>query len=59
MDIVKTESAMAFLTIEVDMGVFVVIGVMAVTQLIPGSFHIFYRMHEMVILESHQAPEYS
>ncbi len=40
-DIVKAEGSVASFAIEMDVGIFVMIGIVAQTQFIAGSFHIF------------------
>ena len=50
---------MAFLAVEMDMGVLVVIMIMTKAQFVAGAFHVFYGMHEVIVPESHQAAEYA
>lgn len=57
MDIVKTESTVASFAIEMDVGIFVMVGIVAQTQFISGSFHILNGMDKMVFLEGVQAAE--
>lgn len=57
MDIVKTESTVTSFAIEMDMGIFVMIGIVAQTQFITGPFHVFNGMDKMMILEGVQAAE--
>ena len=57
MDIVKTESTVASFAIEMDVGIFVMVGIVAQTQFITGPFHVFNGMDKMMILEGVQAAE--
>ncbi len=50
---------MAFLAVEMDMGVLVVIMIMTKAQLVAGAFHVLNGMHEVIVPECHQAAEYA
>ena len=58
-DVVKAESPVAFLTIEMYMGVLIMIGIVAPAKLVPGSFCILDRMDKVILLEKSKAAEYS
>ena len=58
-NIVKAESPVAFFTMEMDMHVLIVIGIMTQAKLIASSFGILDGMNQMVGLEEIQASEYS
>lgn len=58
MDVVETECTMAFLAVEMHMGILVMGSIMAETKLIPGTFNILDRVDEMMLLENGEATEY-
>jgi len=49
---------MAFLAVEMHMGILVMGSIMAETKLIPGPFNILDRVDEMMLLENGEATEY-
>ena len=56
-DIVKAEGSVASFTIEMDVGILVIIGIVAQTQFITGSLHVLNGMDKMMFLEGVQAAE--
>lgn len=57
MDIVEAEGPVAFLAIEMYVGIFVMVGVMAQAELIAGAVHILDGMDQMAFPEKDKSAE--